>query len=457
MRSRRQTWGILGAILGAGAPLGYGLFRAVEERRVPSPAWLGRELRRRRGTYAWLGVSTAVALAWFGRAVGGKEDALRASEREAVRTRDRFSRLVSRSLRAPLERILVETSVLREQGSGEATDHAATDEVRVPCRTLDRVHDTALGLVRATAEFDDVVQLERGRLALDRRPLALADAAGALVERIRARLGPHPVGVRVEGRPPPALVDPARLDQILEILLANAARYSAEHEPIVVTVRPAGAGVELSVTDRGVGIAAGDLPRLFERDFQMERAQQRPEEEGGLGLGLYLARGLVEAHGGAISVASVPGRGTTFDVRLPGAPRGAVPSPIGGERVAPGGASPAVRDFMTADVSSVAPGDRATAVRSSFARRALAQLPVLDGATAVGLLDAARLCGCEDDATVGQLMSPWPMVVSPDTPVEDAARVMARRRLGAVVVMDGPRLVGQLTVGDALRALEQAS
>src|SRR5262249_551460 len=94
----------------------------------------------------------------------------------------------------------------------------------------------------------------------------------------------------------------------------NAAKYSPENAPIAVTIRGVADGVTISVADRGVGIASEDLPRLFDRFYQSKRARA---SKSGLGLGLSITKGLVEAHGGGISVRSVPERGSTFTVWLP--------------------------------------------------------------------------------------------------------------------------------------------
>jgi len=122
---------------------------------------------------------------------------------------------------------------------------------------------------------------------------------------------------------PEVLADPDRLDRILVNLVGNALKYSAAG--VTVSAAPEGDAVCVRVIDRGPGIAPDDLPRLFERFY---RGAQREGE--GLGLGLYIVRKLVEAHGGRVGVTSAPGAGSTFSFTLPvsgagdpRAPRGA--------------------------------------------------------------------------------------------------------------------------------------
>lgn len=122
--------------------------------------------------------------------------------------------------------------------------------------------------------------------------------------------------VVVNGEPPAVSADPLRLEQVVTNLLENAAKYSDAGTPIRIIIEPSGRGATLSVEDRGPGISPEELPRLFDRYFQTQRARTKRR---GLGLGLFITKGLVEAHGGAITVDSVPGAGSTFRVWLPAA------------------------------------------------------------------------------------------------------------------------------------------
>jgi signal transduction histidine kinase len=112
---------------------------------------------------------------------------------------------------------------------------------------------------------------------------------------------------------PPIQADPARLERILVNLISNALKYSPPQSEVVVEVAVRPEGLAVSVADRGIGIAPEDLPHVFDRFFRA-RGARRPE---GLGLGLYIARFLVELHGGTLAAESQLGGGSTFRVVLP--------------------------------------------------------------------------------------------------------------------------------------------
>ncbi len=159
----------------------------------------------------------------------------------------------------------------------------------------------------------DAAREEGGRLALERQPV---DLAAYLPEFVRQHAEVMEVGrLQLDLSPglPPAAADPNRLERILSNLLTNALRYSRPDTPVWVCVRHADAFLEIQVADQGEGIPPGDIPHLFERFYQPRTASAR----GGLGLGLYIARVLVEAHGGRIWAQSERGRGSTFTFTLP--------------------------------------------------------------------------------------------------------------------------------------------
>ena len=109
--------------------------------------------------------------------------------------------------------------------------------------------------------------------------------------------------------------DRTRILQLLTNLLANGIQYNREGGRVILTIGPEGSEAVLKVEDTGVGIAAQDQPRVFERFFRADKARSR--EAGGSGLGLAICQSIVEAHHGSISFTSRPGEGTTLTVRLP--------------------------------------------------------------------------------------------------------------------------------------------
>jgi signal transduction histidine kinase len=143
--------------------------------------------------------------------------------------------------------------------------------------------------------------------------------AGAdIVEQAAARFrNIHPertLLVGIEGMLPEIQAGPALLRRALDNLLDNACAYSDADQPVVLAARAEGSMLTIEVRDRGIGITPEDQAHLFTPFFRADRSRTR--NTGGVGLGLALARGIVEAHGGTITVESAPGAGTTFRVRI---------------------------------------------------------------------------------------------------------------------------------------------
>ncbi|MCJ7512992.1 MAG: HAMP domain-containing histidine kinase [Anaerolineales bacterium] len=168
-------------------------------------------------------------------------------------------------------------------------------------------------LSRLVDDMRVLSDLESGVLRLHREPTDLV----RLVEELRVLFGPQARQRRVDlvvttaAQLPPADVDPVRVQQVLANLLSNALRHALEGGEIRLSLQAAENGwIPLQVGDTGVGIAPGDIDHVFDRAY-------RSTDSGGRGLGLTIAKSLVEAHGGEISVESVPGRGTTVRFTLP--------------------------------------------------------------------------------------------------------------------------------------------
>ena len=230
--------------------------------------------------------------------------------KELDRLRDEFASIVAHDLRNPISAILMNVEVILREAEGRPT-------VEVSTSVLERIHRAGARLGDMVKDLIDASRIEVERLPLDRKRVRSTEAVEAIVEQVRPTLGEHPVHLATEGEPAPILVDAVRFDQILTNLLENAAKYSPKAAPIDVKVAPSDGGVDVSVSDEGMGIAPEDIPLLFDRFYQSKRAR---EMKTGLGLGLYIVRGLVEAHGGRIWVDSRLEHGSTFHVWLPSAP-----------------------------------------------------------------------------------------------------------------------------------------
>jgi signal transduction histidine kinase len=159
----------------------------------------------------------------------------------------------------------------------------------------------------------DASALESHRLSLSPTSLDLI----ALVRELVARIpnAAERVAVRAPDEPIAVDGDPVRLEQVFANLVSNALKYGAPDRPVDIEIRRAGPDAVVAVTNEGAGIPPDEAPHVFERYVRTRGA--RAGRVTGTGLGLYIARGLVEAHGGRIEVESVPGAKTTFRVSLP--------------------------------------------------------------------------------------------------------------------------------------------
>jgi signal transduction histidine kinase len=223
----------------------------------------------------------------------------------AVRARDTFLAVASHELRTPLT-----TLQLQSDGLQRSFDRPL-DLERTRYR-VGKIQQQAVRLNRLIGDLLDVSRITAGRLKLSREPLdlkPLVEEALARAEETLAR-----AGSAVELRAVSQLGewDRARIDQVVTNLIMNAAKYGGG-KPIAITVGSSGATAQIEVRDRGIGIAPADQARIFER---FERAVSE-RNFGGLGLGLWISKQIVAAHGGLIRVESHPGEGSTFTVELP--------------------------------------------------------------------------------------------------------------------------------------------
>jgi signal transduction histidine kinase/CheY-like chemotaxis protein len=299
------------------------------------------------------------------RAARRERRALRAAADEA-RRRDEFLAVVSHELRTPLGAILIWTQLLRTAERERAPDERALEMIERSARSLAQLIDDLL----------DVSRMVSGKLRMERRPVDLGTVVGAAVES--ARLGAAARGVDFTARLAPNLPqvagDPTRLQQVAANLISNAVKFTPRGGRVTVMLVRAGDEARLTVADTGVGIEPEFLPHVFERFTQADTTSTRRYK--GMGLGLSIARHLVERHGGAIR-ASSPGvdQGTTFTVTLPFAARVAKPSEAPPAQSEPAGLE-GLRVFLVDDEAD--------------ARDAISQLLRQSGATVKAFASAAE-------------------------------------------------------------------
>jgi predicted ATPase/signal transduction histidine kinase len=223
----------------------------------------------------------------------------------AVRLRDQFLSVASHELRTPVTSLKLRVeSLLRGAESGRQRD------------SLERVSHSVRRLQRLIDELLDVTRIEQGQMTMCPAEVELGALVSNCAEQLELDVASARCTLSIERRGPVVGTwDGRRLDQVVTNLLSNAIKFGAGR-PIEVVVRDAGDFAELTVRDHGIGIDLARVPYVFDR---FERAVSAVNY-GGLGLGLYLARSIVESHGGTIQVQSQVGEGSTFTVRLPRAP-----------------------------------------------------------------------------------------------------------------------------------------
>jgi PAS domain S-box-containing protein len=227
----------------------------------------------------------------------------------AIRLRDEFLSIAGHELKTPLTALDLQLqSLLAGVTRGAALQQLDRWEERLR-KAISQSHRIG----RLVHELLDVSRITSGRLVLEPEPLDMAHLVQEIIERHAselARAGSE-ISLAVEGRTVGAW-DPSRLDQVVSNVLSNAIKYGAG-KPIDVRVWGDGAAVSVSIRDRGIGIPPESQSKIFQR---FERAVSE-RNYGGLGLGLWIVREIVQAHGGKVGFESSPGTGSTFVIELP--------------------------------------------------------------------------------------------------------------------------------------------
>jgi signal transduction histidine kinase len=237
-----------------------------------------------------------------------REQIARLEAEAANKAKDEFLAVVSHELRTPLGAILIWTQLLRQESVDEATVARALGIIERSTKSLAQLLDDLL----------DVSRIVSGKIRLEPRPVDLPSVLQVAVEA--AQPGAEQKGVRIESalqRPlVPVSGDPGRLQQVVGNLLSNAIKFTPSGGSIRVRLDRVGPQARIQVSDTGMGIRPDFLPYIFEHFRQADSTSTR--ENRGLGLGLAIARHLVELHGGAIEAESPgEGQGASFTITLP--------------------------------------------------------------------------------------------------------------------------------------------
>ena len=268
-------------------------------------------LRRADGVYRWfLGRAVPVRdeagaiREWFGSNtdVTDQMEALRSAQ-DAKRLRDEMVAVVAHDLRNPVHTIALAAATMRSEGLRE--------EQRA--RLLDIVRQTTLNMGRLLDDLLDVTRIDSGTFAVSRKPLAPRAILASTLEQFEARAQERRIALSAHGHEAPdVMADADRLMQVFSNLVGNALKFTPSGGRIEIGCTGIADGCEFSVADSGPGIPPEAVPHLFERFWKAD-----PASRAGAGLGLAIARGIVEAHGGRIWAESAPGRGTTMRFTLP--------------------------------------------------------------------------------------------------------------------------------------------
>ncbi len=225
-----------------------------------------------------------------------------------VRSEKEFLANVSHELRTPLARVRVAVEIAQEGDDAKA--RTQLEGIAADLAELERLVSDVLIAAR--------VDLASGQATLESAVRKRSLAGDELIRMAESRFGTaHPnrvLTVNLRGPLPTIPADPVLLRRALDNVLDNACVYSDADKPIVLAARAEDGALVVEVQDQGIGIAPEDLAQLFTPFFRADRSRDR--HTGGVGLGLLLARRIVEAHGGTVEVSSRPGEGTTVRIRL---------------------------------------------------------------------------------------------------------------------------------------------
>ncbi|MGB0614121.1 MAG: sensor histidine kinase, partial [Miltoncostaeaceae bacterium] len=228
-------------------------------------------------------------------------------ERALARTRRELVANVSHELKTPVAAIRGFLELMEDESMPAEAQQEFLGLMNAEAARLQRLVDEQLQLAR----------LDSGGLPLERQHIDLASVVRDAARPRAVLAAREGVDLRVEAPGPvPIEGDPARLEQVLLILLDNAARHTPAGGAITVTIHAEGGDAVMAVADTGEGIRPEAIASVFDRFYRADAARERDGRQGA-GLGLAIARGIARAHGGDITVRSEPGRGAVFTVRLP--------------------------------------------------------------------------------------------------------------------------------------------
>ena len=259
------------------------------------------------GRTLWVAISAAPIRGRDGRQLGAVATLSDISRlHELQEEREGFIRLITHDLRSPLAALTGTAQLMQRslRNKGLTREQTMADLILTSGRRLNTM----------IQDLVESVNLESAMVEMKKEPTDLCALVKSLVQRVGTPVEQARIQLECPLESlPPVLVDQSRIERAIANLVTNAFKYSPQESPVVVQVRREAQEEIVSVVDRGIGIRPEDLPRIFERAYRVNSVRKVE----GLGLGLYIARLIVEAHGGRIRCESEVGKGSTFSISLP--------------------------------------------------------------------------------------------------------------------------------------------
>jgi signal transduction histidine kinase len=257
--------------------------------------------------------------ATIGRALERRRLRQRLVELEQLdKLKTQFLSMASHELRTPLTAVSGFMQIARRRMSrmSGANDipQAWREEAQKSDETLEMANRQAKKLARLIDELLDVSRLQQGRVEMRLAEIDLADVVREVAERMRLLSKGHEIEAKIEGSVP-IVADRDRIEQVFENLVGNAMKYSPDSGRIDVSLRVNGTNATVSVRDQGIGVAPGEVEKIFGLFYRSP--DPRADHVGGLGLGLYISREIVSRHHGKLWAERNADAGTTFYVTLP--------------------------------------------------------------------------------------------------------------------------------------------
>jgi signal transduction histidine kinase len=257
--------------------------------------------------------------ATIGRALERRQLRQRLVELEQLdKLKTQFLSMASHELRTPLTAVSGFMQIARRRMSRMAGANDIPqpwrDEAQKSDETLEMANRQAKKLARLIDELLDVSRLQQGRVEMRLAEIDLADVVREVAERMRLLSKGHEIEAKIEGTAP-IVADRDRIEQVFENLVGNAIKYSPESGRIDVSLRVNGTNANVSVRDQGIGVAPGEVEKIFGLFYRSP--DPRADHVGGLGLGLYISREIVSRHHGKLWAERNADAGTTFHVTLP--------------------------------------------------------------------------------------------------------------------------------------------